>query len=155
MRPVGLADEQDNARDDAHEECERRAQAQHRRVRHVTVVRVRRVSAPDSRAHQRPDDGGVAHGDGDERQRADERERDPRPHVHLEVDELRRPAAVAKQLAVGDVVDRTARPEQVRVLRDCGTAHACAQQQRAARPEVVALLHRERDGDEPVARERR
>ena len=41
------------------------------------------------------------------------------------------------------------------VLGDGGGAHARAEEHGAARPEVAALLHREADGDEAIARESR
>ena len=155
LRPVRLADEQDDARNDAHEERERRAQTQHGRVRHVTVVGAHGARAAHASARQRPDDRRVADGDGEERQRADEREGDPRSHVPLEVRELRRLPAVFNERASEVIVDGAARPEQVHVLGDGGGAHARAEEHGAARPEVTALLHREADGDEAVARERR
>ena len=153
--PVWLANEQHDARYDTHEERERGAQAQHGRVRHVTVVCAHRARATHASARQRPDDGRVADGDCDERQRADEREGDPRPHVPFEVRELRRLPAVLHECASDVVVDGATRPEQVHVLGDSDGAHACAEQHGAARPEVTALLHREADGDEAIARERR
>ena len=67
LRPIRLADEQDYARYNAHEERERRAQAQHGCVRHVTVVGAHCARAAHASARQRHYDGGVADGDREER----------------------------------------------------------------------------------------
>ena len=154
LAPVRLADQQHDARRRAHEEREAGAHAQHRRVHQVVAAAAGGAGgAAPARHHQRPDQRNVTAKDRDERQRADRREGDPRPHVRLEVAVGARLAAVRHQRAGRLVVLATARPEHVRVLRDAQRQRQRARPRGAVRHAQVAFTQREADGGEAVDRE--
>ena len=155
-RPVGFADEDDNAGRDADKEGEGRAQT-HDRHLHVGLLLTGLHLLRGMQLlglNQRPYDAAVTYEDDDKGQRCHQRNGDPRTHVALKV--LVRgggtPAVfVAYNGAVFvESVLQTARPEDVRVLDARDEEESEAVELRATRFAHFRLVKRETHGDETV-----